>query len=320
MLSHIDIKQSVHNVLETKKKTYPQYVNRISSLDDDCLRRLYYSRHDWDKQEPVEDSLQGIFETGNILEPVIERIISELGNAANPKWRIVGNQMPTKDKLLRDYEISGTIDGLLQIEIEGVYKTVAVADIKTMSPYVFQSLHDYNSLGRYEWTRKYRGQLMLYALAYEVDNCVIIAVNKSNLYEIKMIDFPVDMQYCENLLQKAEIINKAVKNDDPPEGINDPERCQNCRFKSFCCPPKVSTGNTIASDNSELEAVLERLEELSKAKREITELEKIRDQILVKGQDISIGDFLITWKEVKVCRKAQDAQEYTQWRKKVIRT
>ena len=78
----IDISTGLQAVLKSKKKTFPQHVNRISQLDDPCLRRLYYARHDWDKATETDDGLQGIFETGNVLEPIIERIASEYGIAA----------------------------------------------------------------------------------------------------------------------------------------------------------------------------------------------------------------------------------------------
>lgn len=314
----ININDAISKFLQGKKKSYPQHVNRISSLDDNCLRRLYYQRANWDKKAETDDRLQGIFETGNVLEPVIERIISEIGELSEPKFRVVGGQTPTNDKLLRDYHISGTIDGILQVYQGDRWQTYAMVDIKTMSPYVFEGIHDYSSLAKHSWTRKYRGQLMLYALAHNIEKCCIIAVNKTNLYDIKFVEFDVDMAYCEELLTKAKQVNEAIANNTPPEGSNTAEECERCDFKAFCCPPLSMGGNLQISTDSELEEVLERISELEPMAAEIKELEKIRDAKLCKGQDIACGRFLVMWKRSEQQRQATEAKTVEVWRKKII--
>ena len=50
------IDEAIHKVLESKNKPYPSHVNRISSLDDECSRRLYYHRVEWDKKLPRDDN------------------------------------------------------------------------------------------------------------------------------------------------------------------------------------------------------------------------------------------------------------------------
>lgn len=314
----IDITAGLKQLLGSRKKLYPQHVNRISALDDPCLRRLYYMRHDWREATPIDDGLQGIFETGTILEPVIERIVLEVGMASNPRWRIVGSQTPTDDSLLKKYQISGTIDGFLQVEIDGKWVTLGVVDIKTMSPNIFPAINDYRSLNRYPWTRRYRGQLMLYALAHNLDRCFILLVNKTNLYSMKIIDFPLDMEYCERLLNKAQAVNEAIETETPPDGINDPDECPRCRFYSFCHPDLTTGGNLIVSDNEDFEAVLERLAELKPTAKEYADLEKTRDSMLVQGQDVACGRWIITWKKVIAEYKAREARNVEQWRKKIF--
>lgn len=321
-IPEIDIQNGIKTVLKRKKKVIQQHVNRISALDDVCLRRLYYMRHDWDKAVETEDSLQGIFETGNILEPIIERVVSEIGQSSNPLWRIVGTQTSTNDNLLKEYQISGTIDGFLQVYNEdGQWETLGVVDIKTMSPNVFPQINDYESLGRYSWTRRYRGQVMLYALAHNLENCFLLLVNKQNLYDMKLISFPVDMAYCDGLLAKAKAVNKAVETENPPAKINDPDECPKCKFFSFCCPELSTGGNLQVVDNVELETILDRMEELQPEVDEYEELQKVRDNILAKGQDLACGKWLVQWKAIEKNFKAQPAKEaFTrqEWRKTII--
>ena len=316
-----DIKTGIAVVLKRNKKVYQQHVNRISALDDPCLRKLYFMRHDWDKVSETEDSLQGIFETGNILEPVIERIVSEVGQLSTPAFRIVGSQTSTNDNLLKEYQISGTIDGFLQIKENGEWTTVGVIDIKTMSPNIFLQVRDYETLGRYPWTRKYRGQLMLYALAHNLENCYILLVNKSNLYDMKIISFPLDMAYCDSLLEKAKTINMAIETETPPPGINDPDTCPRCHFLSFCCPEYSTGGNLEFIDNTELEAVLDRMGELEPSIAEYKELTSTRDNILIKGKDWVCGKWMINWKKIEKHFKAQpakQARDSVEYRKSII--
>jgi len=62
------------------------------------------------------------------------------------------------------------------------------------------------------------------------------------------------------------------------------------------------------------------LDELSPAATEYGELEDLRDKMLVEGQDVACGRFLVTWKELTVNRKAAEASTSTQWRKKIVAT
>lgn len=316
----IDVRASMSAMLSGKRKRMPQHVNRISSLDDPCLRKLYYQRHDYDKATDTDDSLLGVFETGNVLEPVIERIVSEAGSMADPRWRIVGAQTPTNDALLKEHQISGTIDGFLQVFSDGQWVTLGVVDIKTMSQNVFGQINTYADLSRYAWTKRYRGQVMLYALAHNLEWCYLLLVNKQNLFDQKLIPFPVDMEYCDGLLAKAKTVNAAIKDDTPPAGINDPDICPKCPFYSFCAPDLTTGADILISDNADLEAVLERLAELEPTAKEYNDLEDERDRLLVKGQNVACGRFLVTWKKTQTTYKPQEGRVVDVWRKKIVAT
>lgn len=314
----LDISSGISAVLQSKKRTFPQHVNRVSAMDDPCLRRLYYRRMAWDKAAPIPDSLQGVFETGNILEPVIERIVSEVGHASETPWRIVGSQTPTNDAMLKEYQIAGSIDGFLQILADGKWTTVGVVDIKTMSPNIYTQINCYADLGRYFWTRGYRGQLQLYAVAHNLERCFILCVNKSNLYDMKLIEFEIDMEYLDELLAKAKAVNEAIDNVDIPSGVNDPEICNRCQWLSFCSPGISTGGNLEIISNAELEAVLDRMDEIGDTAAEYADLEKTRDNMLTKGRDIACGRFMVTWKKIVVNKKATEASTQEQWRKKIV--
>lgn len=316
----LNIQTGISAVLKQHKKVYPVHVNRVSSMGHPCLRYLYYCRTAWDKKTPVEDGLQGIFNTGNILEPQIEKIVIDIGLASTPRWRIVGAQVATNDKLLKEYQIAGTIDGFLQIEtIDSAtnlyWRTVGVIDIKTSNPNIFSRIYDVASLDNYSWTKKYIAQLMLYALAHNLEHCFILFVNKSNLYDMKMVDFPLDMGYAESLLQKAAEVNLAIDCEEPPKKLNQPDNCTRCEFSALCMPElKLGEGFEM-TESPELAELLEERKALQESKKEYDRVEKKINGMLVKGKNIVCGNFYITWKES--ARKGYVVKPTTMFRKTI---
>jgi hypothetical protein len=307
MITTESMRAAIRKCMLAKGRPYPQHTNRISQLDHPCERELFYQRTAWTERAPRDANFQGILETGTVLEPVIERILSTIGEESDPKFRIVGQQMPTNDAFLNRLNITGSVDGFLQLYTlpelatgnmaASRWETVSVADIKTASPFVFAQIEDYPSLMRFPWTRAYRGQLMLYALAHNLEKCTIIFVNKSNLWDIKIVNFPVDMDYCERLLLKAERINAAVETGDPPPGVNDPDVCPKCPFVAYCAPDYATGEGVEVVDDTELESVLERMDVLEDFAADYKALQSYRDLMLRKGQDVAVGRFLITWSQ-----------------------
>ncbi len=293
----INVQAGIDKILESKKKPRPITANHCSSLDDPCLRRLYYRRTAWELATPVDSGLAGIWATGSKLEPVIENIINEVGLNSTPRWRIIAKQIETRDTLFDEHQITGTIDGLFQVEIDGKWTTLGVADIKTMSGNIYPNINCYADLDRYPWTRGYKGQLQLYSLAHNYEQCFIIAVSKQNLYNIKIIQFPVDFAYCDRLLVNAKIVNEAVFLDSPPGKRNHPDQCTDCQFAALCKPEYATGGDISIEVCAELEEILLKLEGFDLARKKIKELESRRDFLLVKGKDIVVGEYMVTWKQ-----------------------
>jgi len=312
-----DISNDSFNYLKTKSKVWPCHTNRASQLDDPCERRLVYMRTAWQNAKPAGPYLQGIFETGKEVEPLIEKILSELGRSASPRWRIVGAQSEIDSRMQKTHQITGHIDGLMQVENEeDGWDTACVCDIKTCSDHVFNSINGYDDLVRYPWTKKYRGQLFLYALGLEVEKCCIIFVNKQNLYNIKPIYFDLDYGYGEDLLQKAERVNAHVDAGTLPDKINSPEDCSRCAYAHMCLPDLIATGNLQLFNNEEIEELLNQRDEVQEAKKQFDAIERQLKKKLIEGQDILCGEFIVQWKEV--IKKAYEVAASKYWKKTVI--
>ena len=314
----IDIKSGMDKFLAKKKQTRAVNTNHCSALGELCLRKLFYSRTEYDKAKPVGDYLAGIYKTGKLLEPVIKHIAQSVGMESVPQWRVIAEQTAVNDKLFRSYNISGTKDGFLQTRKDGFdWETVGVVDYKTMSDNVFKSINDFDDLKRYPWTKKYIAQGNLYALADNVEGCMLVCINKQNLGQMKLIWIPLDMEYCERLLSKAEAVNKAVDTKIPPEKINEPDVCDACTFKSICCPEYTATGGLEILNNGELVDILDELDELDDTRKHINNLAKRRDALLEKGKNVVIGDYVISWKLSQTHYKAKPASVTEAWRKTI---
>ena len=300
----IDLAPAIAKVMATKKRAYPCHVNRISSMGHPCERYLYHCRVDWDKAKAIPDSLQGIFEQGKALEPILVAYFNtQVGPNCDPPLRIVGQQITTNDVLLTDYQISGSIDGLLQQydAYTDTWITIAVVDIKTAGQNPYRGYCDLQSLYTHTWSTGYIAQLMLYSFAHNLDKCVLFFVDKSNIYaNWKCVEFDVDLGYVEELLQKAGRVNEAVKAKMPPlDRINRPDYCKECRFAHICMPDlHIGTETKIITSPDVIGAVKEHMR-LKPLKSQAVAAEKRMKETLVAGQNAVAGDYMLEWSRVK---------------------
>lgn len=318
-----DIQADVLTILRQGIRRYPQHTNRASSLDDPCTRRLVYQRTHWDQAQTLPDYVAGVFFTGRELEPIIDRQLSLAGAEASPRWRLTESQAAIADKLLKQYQISGHIDGLLEVEeppmLSGNWNRVAVADVKTCNQYIFDSIDTYDDLDKRPWTKKYRGQLMIYALAYALDQCVLILVNKNNLAEVKPVVFELDFDYVEGLLGNADEVNYAVDSQNKPgqipwmpDRINDPEECRRCPFEHICCPTLADPDAEELTD-PEIEDLLDERAALQEALKRYIAVTKRLKNVLPDRPHVRCGRHVIDAKHITT--KAYDVKAGEYWKR-----
>ena len=308
------IKEDVTQWLNDKSDIAEHKSNWASGLADPCLRRMTYYRTHWQMQTKPEPFLQGIFETGNAIELQTIADLNEVGRLARPRWMLIKGALKYNDSLFKDYQIGARPDVALLYDD----KLVGVVEIKSMNPNTFRQVYDLDSLNKYRWTRGYRAQLTMYLLGANQETGWLLLVNKSNHYDVKWIKVTLDYEYAESLLGKCKIVNEAVANGIEPEKINDPDECPNCCFNSVCCPEYSTGGNLEVVDNTELEFTMEEIARLKPAADEYKDYEKQRDVLLVKGNDVVCGRFMVLWKKIKATRKPSTGGEYEFYRKKII--
>ena len=296
----------------TPEPSRPRHVHRISDVGHPCERYLYYAIVEWDKRPPVDPFLQGVFNTGNLLEAEMFRFFnSEVGPKMDPPMCLIKPVPGPTDKLLSKYRISGTPDWTLCLDGHTV-EPLGILDGKSVSENAYHRYTDLESLRKSPWASKYDPQVQLYNFANDYECGGLLFYNKLNPYhEWKLIDVPVDFGYVESVLQKCERVNKCIDEKKAPRKINEPFWCKTCPFESFCIPELEVEGlGSKLNNNAELESLIHHLMELKPMYGEYTNLLKEVKSHLVKGQDLISKSAIVTWRKQTVNMPSKDAYSY----------
>lgn len=308
----IDVSGDVTKLLQSGRRRSPTHTNRTSSIGHPCARYLTYQRTHWQSFADHDEFLLGIFATGNEIEPIAERILSKAGMNGDPKWRLVGGQSDIDDKFLKSHQISGHIDGILQIWFDERWINWAVADIKTAgdSTFSIQSVDDLTNPDKPLFYSSWRSQLMMYAFGCNLERCALILISKSNIYNIKVIWFDVDYDHVESLLKKADVVNEAVagfeSNGRTPEAeesffpakINKPKVCNKCPVAHICNPVIRLEAKALFIDDHAAELLDERADLLPYSKRFNVVNDGLKE-VLPEGELIFCGNHVIKAKLIK---------------------
>ena len=298
----------VREAKEQKIRVYPSHVNRASELGSDCERYLVYCRTHWDKREVHSVNTQFIFDTGNMFE---DECIKELGAAG---FGIIEQQ---RSFVWKEYQITGHID----LKITDGDGQAYPCEIKSMNPYIFDSINTLEDMvnSPKPWIPRYVGQLYIYLLLSNSELGVFYLKNKTS-GQPKEIWVPLDYDRAEELIQRAERINKCVEANELPDGKAGPG-CGFCGFRHICLPDQDMGSELELMTDPELEGKLDRRGELEAAYKEYGRLDK-QVKAAVRGHGkLLLGDWLITGKECKRKTfeipdtiKAEYAGESTYWK------
>ena len=308
------VKGKILDDVKSRINIYPCHSNRASQLSDPCLRKLVYYRTRWQEAELHDVDLQKIFDEGNYQEQIVIRELAEAGIALEQQQR------PFEWK---EYQITGHIDGMLPVIIEGSndFTTIPV-EIKSMSPNIWRNMHSIKDLERYPWTAKYIGQVVLYMLMGNAEHSLLILKNKtSGQFKMFVINLNDWLDLKEELLQKAEAINKHIKENTLPDFCDDPEHCLRCQFRHICLPDMKASPGVNFIDKPELETKLKRLDEIKESVKEFNQLDKEVKEEIKEQENLCVGDYLISGKWIVVNKKEQPAKEassYKYWKSKII--
>jgi len=281
------ILEKINEMKEQKIRQYPVNSWRASSLGHPCDRYLVYERTRWQEKKLHNLEMQYIFDMGNEVERIV---LDELRSAG---FNIYQQQRDFHDTTLG---ITGHIDGM--IELDGQLYPL---EIKSCSDYTFKEINSYEDLKRSKkhWLQAYPTQINLYLYFTNKEKGVLLFKNKqSGQYKEIWIDF--DWELADRILKRVEALNNHIKNNTLPEKLNTPALCSECPFAHICLPDISTQGQVDIDDNSGLEILLKRWEELKSAKEEFDEVDKqIKEVGKVMKDDITIIGNWILKREIR---------------------
>ena len=282
-----------------KITVYPCRNIRASNLGFPCERYLYLLIKHWDEQKPHDVGLQNIFDLGNTLEEHTIKNIKEAGfEVITPtvrSWKI--------DKPL--------ITGREDIRIKDENGELLPVEIKGISPQEWSKLNSVDDFlkSKKAYIQQYPAQLFVYMYHFGKEKGFFALTNKLT-GETKFIEVPLDYEYGEKMLQKAERIYKALDEDKPPEACEDISICENCSLQHICGECRRTPADI--EIDGELDELIKRKEELAPAKREYEDVDKEIKQKVGEREKVITGEYLIQRKSF--VKKEFTVPESTQYR------
>ena len=299
-IATIPVSQQIAARLDTyyqaeDKGLIPCHTNRASSIGDPCARRLVYMRTDWDKARPFSLDTLKVFREGNNQERITLRDMIDAGFEVSQMQRAIDYPQ---------HKITGHVD--LFIKWQGEQWLL---EIKSMSPYIWESVNTIQDFHKYSWTAKYLGQVCLYMLMSNEPRGLFALKNKST-GQIKWIEFELDYDFAESLLKKADVVNNSVdariaarlvhdadaEDAALPARIDYQEReCGDCRWKHLCCPDLKYQGFDFL-DIPMLEAAIAESLELKPAQAQYNKVwDEVKRNLNAKSNsNLIVGRFFCT--------------------------
>ncbi len=290
-----DIVSAYYESAKSGIRLWPCNSNRASQLGADCERQLVYYRTRWQEAIPHDVDLELIFREGNYAERTLLAELVKLG------FDVREQQVALEWK---EYQITGHIDAVV---IKG--DTAYPLEIKTMSPHIWDfvakrgpKVYSWqeveHAFKKRPWLRKYYGQIQIYLLCKECETGILLLKNKVT-GAIAQINVPLDYEYAENLIQRAERINQHVEQETLPDRIEWSEDvCGRCPFSHICCPDTQGGPPIKFVEDNVAEERLKKRAEAEKAAKTFRDHDLwIKEWVWTKYPDdekVIVGSFMIT--------------------------
>jgi hypothetical protein len=254
-----------------------------------CDRRIAYELTQPEQLPPWSPEVLAKFRRGDDRERDLLADLTRIGRNAEPPFKIIGQQerFELKDHKSRT-AIVGKVDA--RIEMDGCR---APLEVKAWSPMLVDRIERFADLFESPWTRAGGYQLLSYLFG-AAEPFGFLLLDRSGLPKLLPVELEPNLDRVEEFLAKAERVLDHLAAGTLPDYLpDDPAECRRCPFfGSTCNPPLSAIGATVLSD-PELEAALERREQLKAAAHEFTDLDKEIKQRL-RGVEIGVaGPFQI---------------------------
>jgi len=287
MLTAEQVNAKLFEKLSEKCVVYPQNNLRCSSVGHPCPRFVYLSITNWQDKKPHDAGLQAIFELGNTLE---NHVIDHIKQAGYEVFT------PTvRSFRIEPQGITGREDLRIKDPETGELYPV---EIKSISPFEFDKLNTFEDFRKSKkpFIRSYAAQIQLYLYHFAKERGFFALINKLT-GQIKFILVVLDYEYCEEVLERAEYINKCLADKTPPAACEDISVCEGCALQHICGECRRVPTDIDLDD--ELDALITRKSELAEAKKEYEQVDKQIKERVGEREKVITGQYFIERKAIK---------------------
>lgn len=235
-----------------------------------CDRRMAYELQQPETLPPHPPELLAKFRRGDDRERDLLADLSRIGRNAEPSFRIIGQQQRFE---LKDHKGRVAIVGKVDARIE-VNGTRAPLEVKAWSPQLVDRIQRFADLFDNPWTRSGAHQLLSYLFGAG-EPYGFMLLDRSGLPLLLPVELEANLDHVETFLAKAERVIDHVQGGTLPAFLDDdPTECKRCPWYGHTCNPPLSADGAKILLDPELEALLERREQLKAAGQEFNALDK----------------------------------------------
>lgn len=265
-----------------------------------CVRRMVLDMTAPDQVAPFNAQVLARFRRGDDRERDLLADLSRIGRDADPAFKVVGQQerFELKDRQGR-VAIVGKVDARLQLAGTGVS---APLEVKAWGPHLVDRIERFEDLFENPWTRSGGFQLLSYLFGAN-EPYGFILLDRAGLPLPIPVELDAHLDRMEDFLTRAEAaIDHQRAGTLPAFLVGDAAECQRCPYYGGVCNPPLMAGDIQVLTDPELEAMLERREQLRPSGLEYARLDKtVKDRL--RGIENGIaGAFAISGKWTKLSR------------------
>ena len=257
-----------------------------------CTRRMVLDLTEGDKRPGWTADQLARFERGEDRERNLLWKLNRVGAINDPPFKVIGQQERFE---LRDRKgrvaIVGKVDARLDFGV-GLHPPV---EIKNWAPWTTDRIHSFEDLFASPWTRSAGYQIPAYLLA-SGEPIGFLLLDRPGIPALIPVELEKNLDRMEAFLQQAEIALDHKEAGTLPGYIDDLEECGRCWcFQMICDPPTTSPAAKVVLD-SEIEAKLERREQIKAIATQFIEIdEEIKRQF--RGTEYAVcGPFSLEGK------------------------
>lgn len=276
-----------------------------------CERRMVLDMIEADKLPPFTPEVLAKFRRGEDRERNLLADLSKIGRDADPPFKLIGQQERFE---LRDHKSRVAIVGKVDARVE-IAGQRAPLEVKAWSPQLVDRIESFADLFDSPWTRSGGFQLLSY-LYGAGEPYGFLLLDRSGLPLLLPVELDAHLDRMEDFLARAErALDHRAAGTLPDYLQGDSAECQRCPFYGRACDPPLSAMGTQVLNDPDLEAALERREQLKAAADEYDDIDKTVKKQLRGIESGVAGRFVIEGKWGKQSRVELPADLKAQYTK-----